>query len=87
MKLVATAQTFSHQNRWTEYEIYRHGQRYRIQEEDCGLGWGLLCDDEEPSRRWGSAREIRWILSMDYRDAGTVDIIDESEYDKIFKED
>ncbi|MDY6856361.1 MAG: hypothetical protein SWO11_17010 [Thermodesulfobacteriota bacterium] len=83
MKIIATAETFPHEDLWVEYEIYRHGTRYRIQEQECGLGWGILCDAEKPTRRWGTADEVIEILTMDTRDVGVVDIIDEDEYTKL----
>jgi hypothetical protein len=86
MKLIATAQTFSSQDyTWIEYEIYSHGNRYRIQEEDCGLGWRILGIGEEPTRRWGKISEVRDILTMHLRDVGTVNIINEQAVNKIFE--
>lgn len=83
MKLIATAQTFSRNDLWTEYEIYKHGDRYRVSEQENGLGWGILCDAEEPTRRWASVQEVKELLTLDTRDAGTVDIADEDECESI----
>jgi hypothetical protein len=83
MKLIATAQTFSRNNLWTEYEIYKHGARYRVQAEDNGLGWGIFCDSDKPERHWADSAEVRDLLTMDMRDAGVVDMIDEVECGQI----
>ena len=68
MKLIANASTFSHDDRWTEFKIYKHGTRFRIQTQECGLGWV----EEEPWRRWATSQEVDHLLSMPARDVGTV---------------
>ena len=81
MKLIATAQTFSRDNEWVEYEIYRHGVRYRVVSQDCGLG-GV---DDEPTREWATATDVRHLLTMPDRDAGVVEFVDETECEKIIE--
>jgi len=75
MKLIATVETFSYDNQWIEYEIYKHGSRYRIQSQECELG-GI---SYIPERRWGTIGDVRHILTMDDRDLGIVTYIDEIE--------
>lgn len=81
MKIIATAQTFSRNNEWVEYEIYKHGARYRVVSQDCGLG-GV---DDKPAREWATPTDVRYLLTMPNRDAGVVEYIDETECEKILK--
>jgi hypothetical protein len=84
MKLIAIAETFSENDQWTEYEILKHGGRYRISATENGLG-GFLSEPDNPQRWWAKKEEVKDLLLMDRDDRGTVTIVDEGECNKILE--
>lgn len=73
MKLIFTAETFSSDNKWTEYEVYTHGARYRVDIAEMGLGGA--CFDQW--REWWTKDQVVHMCTMPDRDIGIVDVGDE----------
>lgn len=85
MKLIAMAETFSENDMWVEYEIFKNGARYRISETENGLGGILSEPDNPPEKWWAKKEEVKDLLLMDIQDRGTVTIFDENECNKILE--
>ena len=84
MKLIATAETFSENDQWTEYEIFKHGKRYRISAMENGLG-GFLSEPDNPQKWWAKKEGVKDLLLMDTQDRGVVTIFDEDECTQILE--
>jgi|GEM_PF-4752456 len=80
MKTIGSASTFSQQDQWTDYEVWRHGDKYRVEISERGLG---DLGDCPTYREWWTAERVVEILTMDQRDGGTVTIEDEAEWDAV----